>query len=333
MLGRGIITWDDITHTIDATCELPPRYFTDALDKIEQMWNSVDESLRKLSINSMIGLFSNSISHTYICKTKEPGFDDTLFEGTKRMRILQEFGLEQVVLEHELVSNACMTPIHMQIIDSELLMLARMRNALVLHCGLTLRHIKESRVDSCLIQAGNKREDEVIEKIQQFTRSMREDDFKKAKILELLAPHNGSGLIPSAPATAQDGVPEPKCFRAEQLGGEKLERTRLRGHYKLPVTNAVAPEDPLEWTWHTPETAMEAVLNGQSVYISGIGGTGKSYNMKRMVKALQENNVKVMILAKCHVATLNAGQGLPEKTAMTAQAFVHQFNIVGGLAH
>ena len=129
MLGRGIITWDDITHTIDATCELPPRYFTEALENIEELWSSIDGGLSKLSINSMIGLFSCPISYTYICKTKEPGFDDMLFEGTKRMRIMQEFGLEQVVTEYELVSNACMTPIHMQILDSEQLMLARMRNA------------------------------------------------------------------------------------------------------------------------------------------------------------------------------------------------------------
>ena len=150
MLGRGIITWDDITHTIDATCELPPKYFTEALEHIEEMWSSVAEGglLSKLSINSMIGLFSCPISYAYICRTKEPGFDDLLFEGTKRMRILQEFGLEQVVTEYELVSNACMTPIHMQILDSEQLMLAWMRNALVIQCGLTLRNIKECRVDS-----------------------------------------------------------------------------------------------------------------------------------------------------------------------------------------
>ena len=32
----------------------------------------------------------------------------------------------------------------------------------------------------------------------------------------------------------------------------------------------------------------------------------------------------------CHVATLNAGQGLKEGTAMTAQAFVHYYNGAGG---
>ena len=217
---------------------------------------------------------------------------------------MQEFGLERVVTEYELVSNACMTPIHMQILDSEQLMLARMRNALVVQCGLTLRNIKECRVDSCLIQAGNKRDNEVIEKMQQFTRSIREEDYKKVRIQECLAPSS----CPSIGRSFWDD--EPKCFRAEQLGGEKLEKTRLRGNYNLPVSNASPPEDPLEWAWHTHETAADAVSNGQSLYISGIGGTGKSYTMKQLVKALQAQSVNVMTLSKCRVAILNAGQGL-----------------------
>ena len=81
---------------------------------------------------------------------------------------------------------------------------------------------------------------------------------------------------------------------------------------------------------HTAETALEAVLAGNSIYISGIGGTGKSYTMKEMVKQLQDKDVHVKVLAKCHVATLNAGQGLKEGTAMTAQAFIHRMNSIGG---
>ena len=64
-------------------------------------------------------------------------------------------------------------------------------------------------------------------------------------------------------------------------------------------------------------------MPGKSIFLSGIGGTGKSYFMKELVKQLQEKDVHVKIIAKCHVATLNAGQGLKEGTAMTAQAFVH----------
>ncbi len=55
-------------------------------------------------------------------------------------------------------------------------------------------------------------------------------------------------------------------------------------------------------------------MQGQSIFISGIGGTGKSHTMKEMVKQLQEKDIHVKIIAKCHVAALNAGQGVKEGT-------------------
>ena len=45
-----------------------------------------------------------------------------------------------------------------------------MREVLTTTCGLTMRNIKESRVDSCLIQAGNKRAEDVLEKVRSTTR-------------------------------------------------------------------------------------------------------------------------------------------------------------------
>ena len=65
----------------------------------------------------MIGLMAKPVNHFYNCRFNEPGFDDTRYEGTKRMRVLKEFGLEQMVMEYEQVSNACMMPIHLQIMD------------------------------------------------------------------------------------------------------------------------------------------------------------------------------------------------------------------------
>ena len=87
LLGRGIITWDDITHTLNATCELPQTFFTEALDKIDETWLPTSapykNNLSKLAINSMIGLFANPVDEMYVCKTHEPGYDDTLYEGAK----------------------------------------------------------------------------------------------------------------------------------------------------------------------------------------------------------------------------------------------------------
>ena len=79
LLNRGTIEWDDITHGIDATCELPCEFFTNALDKIDESWEQTSKPKNnKLAINSMTGLLANPVNYSYVCKTHEPGFDDTL---------------------------------------------------------------------------------------------------------------------------------------------------------------------------------------------------------------------------------------------------------------
>ena len=63
-----------------------------------------------------------------------------------------------------------MKPIHLHILDAEQVLLAKMRKSFIFYCGLTLRHINEFCVDSCLVQAGNKKEVAVMEKMIKLTR-------------------------------------------------------------------------------------------------------------------------------------------------------------------
>ena len=57
LLNIGVLTWDDISHGIDATCKLPPDYFTQTVEQIEAFWNKTSEpDTQKQAINSMIGL-------------------------------------------------------------------------------------------------------------------------------------------------------------------------------------------------------------------------------------------------------------------------------------
>ena len=120
------------------------------------------------------------------------------------------------------------------------------------------------------------------------------------------------------------------AFRAAVIDGFELERTRLSGEYDLPTMDARKPSEALGWNWLTQEDAAKKILeNGQSCYISGIAGTGKSFFMKSLVSELEKTK-QVKIIAKCHVATLNAGVGLKHGTALTAQSYVHKYNPFGG---
>ena len=65
-------------------------------------WEGSD--LKKLSVNSMIGLWAAPRQYTYMTRTHE-GLDDICFEGAKVRRSLNEFALEEVVLRIEQVSK------------------------------------------------------------------------------------------------------------------------------------------------------------------------------------------------------------------------------------
>ncbi|MDA8583107.1 AAA family ATPase [bacterium] len=127
-------------------------------------------------------------------------------------------------------------------------------------------------------------------------------------------------------------------FRAESLSETKLEGTRLSNQstsYQY-AKQSLQTRHP-HGNWHTRDDitgfvdrAMEVVMEGKTIFISGIGGTGNSHTMKEMVKQLPDQYIHVKIIAKCHVAALNAEQGVNEDTAMTAQAFVHYYNSIGG---
>ena len=95
----------------------------------------------------MIGLWANPKQYTFQTKLHEPEYDDTLFEGAKVRRELQEFALQELVLRFEQCSNSSMAALHRQILDAEALLMARITYELR-QC-IPARQIRECRV--CLL--------------------------------------------------------------------------------------------------------------------------------------------------------------------------------------
>ena len=77
-----------------------------------------------------------------------------LFEGAKAERVLEEFGLKEVVMRFEQISNQTMSLLHRQIMDAEQLLMARL--AAELRTTISARSLKECRVDSIVMSAGRK---------------------------------------------------------------------------------------------------------------------------------------------------------------------------------
>ncbi|MDA8583241.1 hypothetical protein N9L68_03385 [bacterium] len=119
LLSRKIITGDDISHQISPNSKLHQDVSTESLDNIDEWWGQIEDPkttqnpTKKLAINSMIGLMAKHTNTLYTCKMNEPGWGDTLSKGTKRIILLKEFGLDQVVMQFEQVTKASMVPIHL----------------------------------------------------------------------------------------------------------------------------------------------------------------------------------------------------------------------------
>jgi len=79
------------------------------------------------------------------------------------------------------------------------------------------------------------------------------------------------------------------------------------------------------WNFLSAEAFTDKIVKDRaSGYISGIAGVGKSWTMKGLRKELEAQGVWVKVVAKCHVAALNAG-------GQTADSFLHKYQN-GGFA-
>ena len=135
-------------------------------NSLDSAWEEVSPLHKKLATNAMIGLWANPKQYTFLTKVHEPEYDDTLFEGAKVRRILEEFALQELVLRFQQCSNSSMATLHRQIMDAEALLMARI--CYELRQCIPARQIRECRVDSVLFQAG-RRVKSVLEKVASLT--------------------------------------------------------------------------------------------------------------------------------------------------------------------
>ena len=264
LLNVGVLTWDDIPYGINATCRLPCDFLETALDKIDETREKTckpDE--KKLSINSMLGLWANPKQYSFLVKTHEPYMDDAVFEGVKVRRLLKEFALEEVVMRFEQVSNSTMSTIHRQVIDAEQVILAKMRRELM-KCGLSFRELKEVRVDSCLIEVGKRKAEAVMQRMREITY----DDLNNQSFKTGIQRYFTKNVVVEEASRISffDDGQASKAFRADPIKNDAT--VILQGVHKLPTTEAESPTPCPEWTFWDKEAARKRVLeHHESIYL------------------------------------------------------------------
>ena len=86
-----------------------------------------------------------------------------------------------------------------------------------------------------------------------------------------------------------------------------VEKDLMKIKAEMPKRNAVITWWPVKWRELPEETATREVLEGGSLYICGIAGTGKTHLAKQLVVQLRALGKRVDIIAKCHTAAVRAG--------------------------
>ena len=82
----------------------------------------------------------------------------------------------------------------------------------------------------------------------------------------------------------------------------------LQGNYSKPHRDVPPPTPLAPWRDLTEEEACTTVMSGQSLLVQGSPGSGKTFFVRELVKALRKSKKHVSIIAKTHAAVSNFGE-------------------------
>ena len=148
LLHTGIITWDDISHTLTATAHLPASLLAEPLEIMENAWRD-EEVLAKLSVNSFIGLWA--IDEASVLKVRTSSReDDAPREGCLTSTFHYNGGyIYDFLTRVKLVTNASCRPLHDLCMCTEAVRVGQMLLALKLANAIPY----ELKTDSVLFKA------------------------------------------------------------------------------------------------------------------------------------------------------------------------------------
>ena len=276
LLERREITWDDIKWTLTASGHIPKTAFKEVLDIMEEAWSWENAHMAKLSINSMVGLLARSDSMVYAVRSSHNQMDG--IGATMSQFFCYENATKTIhdfIWAKSVIDNASCRPVHDQILGHEYILMAKIRH---LTANIDNRFVRQIKTDCVLYQ---------------------DVPLKHRKTLQRVAEE----------VTYEDGSPMYR-FLAE---GE-LTPLLVNDSERLPM--ASSEPEPLR-KWQTiAEGDLEAhVLSGQSVLITGMPGTGKTFRARSLIARLRAEGKIVEVVSKTHASVANLGANAHARTA------------------
>ena len=317
LLHHGVISWQDISHSFQATGRVSSEVFRPVLDKMEEAWSEEarELGLPKRSVNCMVGLWAINESSEAL-SVVSGGIADGAGHWAK-----QEFSFDETVVHDwihrvSLLDNSSMRPIHDFVMSTEHVAMANLRFVLarlkvpctVLDCKTDAFNLK------CASQS--------LAKIKQAVEAVRHKDLH-----QLLSPGGNLHGVTLFPRKGEEPV-----FKF------RVEGTRLKGRFREPARDATCPAfEARLWADVGQEEAREMVLSGSSLLIIGPPGVGKSYWAASLCSQLVAEGSRVCIIAKTHASCANFSHHLTHfqtdsegPQVKTADHWAHAFVRRGG---
>ncbi len=301
LLYMGVISWDDISHLLTATAHLPAGLLTKPLRQMEAAWGRND-TLAKLAVNSLIGLwaidacFSHTLrSSTYETDAPAGALKQTFhYEGGQIYDFISStrlLGGSSCRVLHDL----CMCTEHTRV--GEALFELKQSRAIVY----------ELKTDSVLykpLKRTRPRLDSLTFRDLDTLRDLHEPAPKMRRLDQYCL----------MSAIHSDDTP----YRVQAA----VEKDPLKCNPGLPKRTWDLAPNPRVWQHLQQEEGERRVMEGSSLLVLGIAGTGKTFFIQGVTERLRGQGKVVDIISKTHVASRRAG-------GVTADHWVRRYVMAG----
>jgi hypothetical protein len=311
LLRYGMMTWGDISHSLNATGKVPPECLSEPLRVMEEAWGD-QQDLAKLSINQMIGLWASDATQLFHVKTSSDPCDGF---GAFAKRFVEWEGGQtyDYIFASDLLVNTSMRPIHDQIMCTE-----HTRLAQLLFCLKALkvppRYLNCIKTDCVVLQGPIKKRKAELESLAQLTFA----DLPRLRARMTVTGNQvenvqGSDLHLDETRDFSQQFLDSYCSISEHKVSKEApvfrlgEGKPLQGRYLKPWRESKQPgfhqkpdlvSDGTRRVWQSPEgsakpwrdvskeEALELMLEGKGLLVVGAPCTGKTHWLRNAIASL-----------------------------------------------
>jgi hypothetical protein len=257
-LHHGLITWDDVRWSLNATGRLPANTFADALSAMERAWG--DDHLAKLAINSLIGLMARDDTCRFQCVTSKDS-EDAPGHTAKRQVVFKGDYTIDWISKVELHTNATLRPIHDQIMHTEAVRVAQLL-FIAKQASIPPACVKYLKTDCVSLQGVPTKRRKLLDEAMELTFADLPQLHRRASAVDA-----SQGLLcPEMTPCSHTG----KVFQLKDNGAP------LRGTYKEPHRDWHEPPPLLPWVDLDKAAAHRHVMAGGSLLVVSPPGCGKT---------------------------------------------------------